>query len=366
MRDKVLVIGGYGQVGKVICNSLADVLPGRVIAAGRSLENAKRYTSRTMGKIIPMQLDIYNVDVSDKIFEEIYIVVMCLDQKNTRFVKKCIQNAVHYIDISPSYNTLAQIEVLDLQAKENKSTIVLGVGLAPGLSNLLVKQSKSYFDAINSVDIYLMLGIGERHGKDGVEWLLNYINSEYCIVENNITKRVKSFEDCKMTIFDKKQGLRSTYRFDLADQHIIQKLLKVKSVSSRFCYDSVFLTKVVAVLKKFGFFKLLRFNWIRKLYVIILNSILNIFQKLHIGSDLYSVKIDVHGVRNNNNHSFQATIAGNNNTLMTGSIASIVTRELFSNKYPGGVFYIEELFNLESIVAKLEIDYIYDFYSGEI
>lgn len=365
MRDKVLIIGGYGQVGKVICNSLAEVLPGRVIAAGRSLDNAKSYTSTTMGKIIPMQLDIYNIDVSDKIFNEVYIVIMCLDQKNISFVKKCIQNAVHYIDISPSYNTLSQIEVLDLQAKRNKSTIVLGVGLAPGLSNLLVKQSKSYFDTINSVDLYLMLGIGEKHGKDGVEWLLNYINSEYCIVENNISKRVKSFEDCKKTIFDKKQGLRSTYRFDLADQHIIQKLLKIESVSSRFCYDSVFITQAVAVFKKIGFLKLLKFRWMKKLYFIILNNILNIFQKLHIGSDLYSVKIDVHGVRNNKNHSFQATISGNNNTMMTGSIASIVTKELFSNKYPGGVFYIEQLFNLESIMTNLEIDYIYDCYSNE-
>lgn len=40
-NGKILVIGGYGNVGKVICKTLADRFPGRVIAAGRNLSAAQ-------------------------------------------------------------------------------------------------------------------------------------------------------------------------------------------------------------------------------------------------------------------------------------------------------------------------------------
>ncbi|MFJ7951927.1 saccharopine dehydrogenase family protein [Lysinibacillus sp. NPDC096418] len=217
MKDKILVVGGYGQVGKIVCHSLSQLYSGKVICSGRNFSKAREFSIETNGAIIPKQLDIYTIKQSDKIFNDTGLVIMCLDQKDTRFVEICIENEINYIDISPSYKLLSKVEKLNDKAKEFGTTIVLGVGLAPGLSNLLVKQSIKQFDKISSVDMYLMLGIGERHGRDGVEWLLNSINSSFYALENNSPKLMNSFSDGKKTKLSEEHGFRTAYRFDLAD-----------------------------------------------------------------------------------------------------------------------------------------------------
>lgn len=275
----ILVIGGYGQVGSIICKTLSHIYPKKVIAAGRNFEKAKNFSLSMNKKVLPLALDIYNLDVTHEVFKHTQLVIMCLDQKDTSFVEKCIQNKVDYIDISPSYRILSKIESLHPKALESEITLVLGVGLAPGLSNLMVKKLLTYFDQVNRTDIYLMLGIGEKHGNDGVEWLLNNVNNNYSIFENGQNRNVGSFTEGKFVALPRKYGKRKAYRFDLADQHIVSKTLELRNVSSRFFYDSAFTTNELAILKKLGIFKLLKYRFFKNIFVKIFVGALYIFDK---------------------------------------------------------------------------------------
>ncbi|KOS69791.1 hypothetical protein AEA09_07975 [Lysinibacillus contaminans] len=365
MKSNILVVGGYGQVGKVICTNLSAIYPGKIKCAGRNLAKAKDFALLTEGKVFPKQLDIYNIDKSDEIFNDTAIVIMCLDQKESRFVELCIEHKIHYIDISPSYTILSEIEKLNNKAKCFGTTIVLGVGLAPGLSNLLVKQSKIQFDHIKEVDMYLMLGIGERHGRDGVEWLLNNLNTNFYSFENGYPKLFTSFSDGKRTKLSSKHGIRTAYRFDLADQHIVQKTLEIESVSSRFCYDSTIATSAIARLKRLGIFRLLKITFIRSVFISVLEGVLSIFQRLHIGTDAYAVKAEVKGIKNGKGVIVQTSIYGKNNTEITGRVASFVADRLIKNKYPKGIFFIEQLFELDDLLPILSKDISFN-YEGTV
>ena len=41
VKNQILVIGGYGQVGSRICTMLSGKYPGKVIAAGKNLAKAE-------------------------------------------------------------------------------------------------------------------------------------------------------------------------------------------------------------------------------------------------------------------------------------------------------------------------------------
>ncbi len=45
-RGEILVIGGYGNVGRSICNALAEDYPGNVYAAGRSYKKARNFSDQ--------------------------------------------------------------------------------------------------------------------------------------------------------------------------------------------------------------------------------------------------------------------------------------------------------------------------------
>ncbi|KIV54297.1 hypothetical protein AM501_18810 [Aneurinibacillus migulanus] len=57
MKEHIVVVGGYGRVGQTICRELGELYPGKVYAAGRSLECAEQF-SRTTGRKVRPYVDI--------------------------------------------------------------------------------------------------------------------------------------------------------------------------------------------------------------------------------------------------------------------------------------------------------------------
>ncbi|WP_433476707.1 hypothetical protein ACQPZP_06410 [Spirillospora sp. CA-142024] len=113
---RVVVLGGYGAVGREVVAGLRGHVP-EVVVAGRDLAKAR---------------------------------------------------GVHYVDVSASREVLAGIAKLDRLATERSATAVLSVGLAPGITNLLARE----FGGAD-LDIGVLLGSGERHGPSAVEWTLD-------------------------------------------------------------------------------------------------------------------------------------------------------------------------------------------------
>ncbi len=100
MCDKI-----HGHVGQIICRDLGNLFPGKVIAAGRNFEKAKKFAETTDGKVIPLKLDISNQERFYAL-EEVSLVVMCLDQENMNFVENCLERGIDYIDITATYDIL--------------------------------------------------------------------------------------------------------------------------------------------------------------------------------------------------------------------------------------------------------------------
>ena len=49
---KILVVGGYGYVGRTISIILASQFPSRVIGAGRDIRKAEKLSQETSGKVL--------------------------------------------------------------------------------------------------------------------------------------------------------------------------------------------------------------------------------------------------------------------------------------------------------------------------
>jgi saccharopine dehydrogenase-like NADP-dependent oxidoreductase len=156
MNDKLLIVGGYGQVG-------------RVIVAGRNYHEAEAFSAATGGNVLPLALNVHGGSANADVLQGVKVVVMCVELPDAEFVENCLRLGVHYVDISASYEWLSQIESLQADAKEGGATAVLSVGLAPGLTNLLARYNKMLVDEIRHLDIFIMLGLGEVHGEAAVE-----------------------------------------------------------------------------------------------------------------------------------------------------------------------------------------------------
>ncbi len=341
MKGNILIVGGYGGVGRVISTTLGDRFPGQVVVAGRNYQKAQDFASKTNNKVIPAKLDISRMhEVGSSLDDNVALVVMCVENQDTQFqfVEQCITRGLHYVDISATYELLSQIESLDSKAKEHGSTILLSVGLAPGLTNLLASHCTSVLDEVLHVDIFLLLGMGEVHGEATHQWVLDNLNSEYSVREHGVEKRVQTFGEFNRTVFPGNIGKRSAYRFNFSDQHTVAKTLSIDSASTWACFDSALLTRLFYLEKKLGLFHLLRFETMKRIYLKLLRSI-------HIGSDLFIAQVVANGTVDGKSTSYTCSVSGHGEGRMTGLVAAKVAEHLYTPTAPAGVLHIEQLFD---------------------
>ncbi|TYR81325.1 saccharopine dehydrogenase [Priestia megaterium] len=341
MKEHILVVGGYGHVGSLICQKLGKRYPGKVIAAGRKLSNAIEFCQTTNGTVLPLELDITKPLPLD-LFDTVKLVIMCLDQRNIDFVHACFSSQVAYIDISANYSFLSRIEKLEAEAIKNETAAVLSVGLAPGLTNLLASHIKSCLDYTEAIDIYVMLGLGDRHGKAAIEWTVDNLNTSFYVYSNREHVKVDPFRNGKTTYFGRELGERTGYRFNFSDQHSLPHTLQVPSVSTRLCFDSRVMTKLIALSKRAGIFHLLKYQSLRKMMVWFLS-------KIRWGKEIYALKIDAWGEVNGKKVLAEADIHGQQEALITAAIAAKAGEELYTAKGLQGIYHLEEFLDIYSL-----------------
>lgn len=347
MKDKIVVVGGYGQVGQIICKDLGELFPGKIFAAGRSYDKAKEFCLKTNNKVLPLQIDVYENQLYENFFQEVFLVVMCLDQESPGFMEMCLKQKIHYIDISASNEFLLKVRSMSSRISQIESTAVLSVGLAPGLTNMLVKHSLQHFDQVHVANIYLMLGLGEKHGRVALEWMIDNMNSVFFIRDKGVQKQVRSFEDGRKIIFPNGLGRRSAYRFNFTDQHVLPETLGIPSVSTRICFDSAMITDLIALLKKIGILSLLNQQIFRK-------QVIKLFEKFNLGSDLYVAKVISEGIIKGQAIHYECSVYGEKEAYITGKVAAFVAKHIYTKHYPAGIFHIEELFQWEDLFDEIQ------------
>lgn len=344
---KILIVGGYGGVGRTITTLLSQEFPQQIIVAGRNYDKANQLSVELEYAVLPLELDISSETFPENLLDEISLVVMCIDQKDTRFVEECIRQGVDYIDITAGYEFISRLEALNADAKKGGSTIVLSVGLAPGLTNVLASLANSQGQNVSHVDLFVMIGLGEEHGEAAERWTVENLNTSFRIRDAKGFRQVRSFHDSKTAQFPEGLGVRRAYRFNFSDQHIIPNTLKIDSASTWLCLDSIFFTELLALLVKVGVLKVLRYRAIQNILVHILRS-------LHFGSDIFVLKAEAYRRSEEASPSFECSLVGYGEGYATGMVAAKVASFLYKSSLSSGVFHMEQIVAPVAFIKEVE------------
>jgi saccharopine dehydrogenase-like NADP-dependent oxidoreductase len=307
-----------------------------VYAAGRNLEKAEQFSAATGGVVKPMLLDASR-PFSPEAMSCVRTVVMCLDQETTDFARQCLLHGIHYMDVTAEAGFMAAMEGLHEEAASAGATAVLSVGLVPGLSNLLAADAAADMDRVDSVDIALMLGMGEAHGRAAIKWTVENIAHDFWAGAGTQKQQVSSFTSGKSFDFGEGIGRKTAYRFNFSDQHTLTGTLGVSSVATRLCFDSGLVTWLLFALKKLGLLKLLRFKPMAGLAEVL-------FARMRLGTEAYALKVEASGSREGQPRKAERFFRGSVESEMTARVAAAVAAELHGEDQPAGVHHIEQLF----------------------
>jgi len=345
MKNKIIVVGGYGHVGQIICTELSKLHPGLVFAAGRSIERAQQFCETTNGRVLPLQLDI-SKEVDLNVWDDVRIVIMCLDQTDLTFVRFCLAKGIHYVDISADHTFLSQVQTLQDTAISNNSTAVISVGLAPGITNLMAQHASQQLNQTDQIDITIMLGLGDHHGKAAIEWTVDNLATSFATKNGEHITIVSGFSEGKTINFGHKLGRKDAYRFNFSDQHTLSHTLHIPLVSTRLCFDSPFVTKLLGGLAKLGILRTLQYTPLRNLAV-------KLFEKMKFGSNQFAVKVDAYGIKNDELTLVECFLDGTIEAEITAKVASSIAHSIYSKSFSTGVYQIEQLFDLHAIASSI-------------
>lgn len=327
MTDKILIIGGYGAVGRIISEKVSALYPGNVIIAGRNFEKANLLSFQLGNGTTPHRLDICDWKEED-VPQGVGFVIMCVDVPAMDFVEHCIFKGIHYMDITPTTNITQSIEKLDALAKANQVSVVLSVGIAPGISNLLAQHAYNTRPDLQNIDIYILFGLGEKHGDAGYRWVFENMIDQYPLASREKNETIHSLSLPKKTQL---LGKRTFYSFNFADQHTLLRTTKARQVVTRLAFDSRASTRLLYLLHRIHLLKPL-IKRIQKLMP-------QVEKYGQMGSDVYAIK----AVAWSGNESYECSVIGNKEVDLTAYVATEVAKIVCEQPLRPGVSHINEI-----------------------
>lgn len=342
---RVLIVGGYGNVGQRIARLLDEDLGDRLLIAGRDVRHATRFAATLRDGATARLIDIDDPESYASALIDVVAVIMCLDTTELAFPLACVKRGIRYIDISASYEVIERLSFLRDLATAHQATIVCSVGLAPGLTNLLAKACvKSTDILVSSIAVHLLFGLGDHHGKAALEWLVDRLHRPFEIGPSGARREVRPFEERAQAPFPSPFGERTTYCFDFSDQHTLPQTLGVPSVSTWTTYDRPAPARFLSRLARLGLLRWMRYRPLRRSAVWLLGTV-------RAGADQFVVAVTA--TTEGESQTISATAIGREEAQATAVIAAETLRHVLNKAPMAGVFQLDELYDLADYQGSL-------------
>jgi saccharopine dehydrogenase (NAD+, L-lysine forming) len=214
----ILITGGYGTVGRRVTADLAPDYPDRVVVAGRSAEKAARLAAELGHGVRGSRVDVGDPRSVEATLDGVGVVVSCIDQPDPHLLRAAIGRGLAYTDIAPHLMTRRPTEAMRAEAAQTGARIVLGTGLAPGISSVLARLEADRVGTVEKVESNVLLSVGDAYGPASRAYLLEEISLPYAVCIEGRETPARPFGGYARVTFPPPLGRRTAYLFPFSDQ----------------------------------------------------------------------------------------------------------------------------------------------------
>ena len=317
----ILITGGYGTAGRRIAADLAPDYPDHVVVAGRSAEKAAQLAAELGHGVRGRRIDVGDPTSIETALESVGVVMSCIDQPEPHLLRAAITRGLAYADIAPHLMTRRPTEAMKAEAAQTGARIVLGTGLAPGISSLLARMGADRVGAVESVESNVLLSVGDTYGPASRAYIMEEIALPYAVRIEGREVPTRPFASTARLNFPPPLGERTSYQFPFSDQVFFPETLGARTALSRLALDPPWLGTLLSTLVRLQVTAVLRRRAGSQERVQRLTALL---QRRYKGHDWYGVVVDVRGARGR----VRASLVGRGQATGTAIGAAAVVRAL--------------------------------------
>jgi saccharopine dehydrogenase-like NADP-dependent oxidoreductase len=251
MIGSILVVGGYGVVGSRIAADLATNYPGRVVVAGRHLDRAEAAAAAIGNGVQGRRIDVGVPDEIATALRGVSVAVNCIDQPQRGLMWAAIDRGLAYTDITPHLTSLGRGEAYErviAAAKATGACVLLGAGLVPGISSVMVRALADELGGAESIETALMLSADDLTGPGSFDYLLQELTMGFDLYVDGADRPARPFTSPREVAYPPPMGLRQAYVFPFSDQVLYPRTMGARTVITRLSIDPPRIGRLLSVL----------------------------------------------------------------------------------------------------------------------
>lgn len=321
----ILIVGGYGVVGRRIAADLAPDYRDRVVVAGRHLDRAKDIAAAIGHGARGREIDVNVPSSVAAALDDVAVVVSCVDQPGRNLLNAAIERGLRYTDITPHLTELGRgiaYERIDAAAKKSGACVVLGTGIVPGIANVIVRAIAETLGGAEEIETSLLLSARDASGPASFDYFLQELSMPFVIHVDGADRSARAFSDPRLIEFPPPLGVRPAYLFPFSDQVLYPRTLGARTALTRLALEPTLLAKLLAVLVRTGAAGLIAREPVRR-------AIANQRKNREPSAEtLFALRVDV----TNQGRSSYATLLGRTQADAAASGAAGVVRSLLDGE----------------------------------
>ena len=243
----ILIAGGYGVVGRRIAAELAPDYP--VIVAGRHLERAKAAAATIGHGARGRELDVTVETSIAAALDNVAMIMSCIDQPRRGLLHAAIERGLKYTDITPHLTTLgrgAAYEEIEAAARATGARVVLGTGIVPGISNVIVRAIADTLGGADVIETSLLLSAADASGPASFDYFVSELTMPFEVHVDGADRPARPFSDPRVIEFPPPFGPRSAYLFPFSDQVLYPRTMGARTVLTRLAIEPARLARLLA------------------------------------------------------------------------------------------------------------------------
>jgi short subunit dehydrogenase-like uncharacterized protein len=236
--------------------------------AGRRL-GAAAEVARSVGHgAQARQIDIMDPPSIAAALKDVGVVISCIDQPGRRLLNAVIERGLRYTDITPHLTELgrgAAFEKIDAAARASGARIVIGAGIVPGISSVMMRALADRLGGTDEIETALMLSAGDVAGPASFDYLLQELTMSFDVHVNGKDIPTRALSSPRPVEFPEPVGVQSAYLFPFSDQVLYPRTMRARTVLTRLAIEPAWLGRSLSMLVRSGISQLFAIAALRRL-----------------------------------------------------------------------------------------------------
>jgi saccharopine dehydrogenase-like NADP-dependent oxidoreductase len=344
-QGDILIVGGYGVVGRRIAELLVPLFPERVVIAGRDVARAQELCNSLGHGARARYLDVNDHGQIRDAVPGVGTIMACVAQAEPRLLHTAVAGGLAYTDVAPRLAFWKGTDELHALAQETGARVLLGAGLSPGISNVMARKLADVAGDVDSVETSILLSLGDEYGADSLEHMLQSLRQPFNLFRHGRYESALPFGDGEQISFSG-VGSRKAYVFPWSDVVYYPKTLGARTAIGRLALEPPWVNRLLRRLVQAG-----APRWLEQHGLLGgQGHVIDRLKRAYAGSDTFALRVSI----SSGGKTLAMTLAGRKQADVTAAGAAELCRMLAARELPApGVWLPEQVVAADSFFAAL-------------